>query len=163
MQAWVIPNILFQANASLCRDVCVTAPTGSGKTLTYVLPILHDLASYQLRLLRALVVLPSRDLAMQVHKVFEQYAAGSTLKIGLAIGGQGDFRSEQIALTIPENGEDNNDDEALAATRAHYLAHYYHPGNHELALEAASMRYELQETTAAPSIPRRSADAQQCA
>lgn len=49
--------------------------------------------------LRALAVLPSRDLAEQVFHVFERYARGSDLKVGLAIG-QTDFESEQKALLI---------------------------------------------------------------
>ena len=47
--------------------------------------------------LRALVLLPSRDLAMQVHAVFERYARGTGLRVGLAIG-QTNFLEEQLAL-----------------------------------------------------------------
>lgn len=48
------------------RDLCVNSPTGSGKTLSYALPIVQILASRAVRCLRALVVLPTRDLALQV-------------------------------------------------------------------------------------------------
>lgn len=48
------------------RDVCVNSPTGSGKTLSYALPIVQTLSSRAVRCLRALVVLPTRDLALQV-------------------------------------------------------------------------------------------------
>lgn len=48
------------------RDICVNSPTGSGKTLSYALPIVQALASRKIRCLRALVVLPTRDLALQV-------------------------------------------------------------------------------------------------
>lgn len=47
--------------------------------------------------LRALVLLPSRDLAMQVHTVFKRYAQGTGLRVGLAIG-QTNFLEEQLAL-----------------------------------------------------------------
>jgi DEAD/DEAH box helicase len=49
------------------------------------------------RRLRALIVLPSHDLATQVHNVFESYAEGSDVKVGLAVG-QSHFASEQQAL-----------------------------------------------------------------
>lgn len=48
------------------RDICVNSPTGSGKTLAYALPIVQMISTQKIRCLRALVVLPTRDLAMQV-------------------------------------------------------------------------------------------------
>lgn len=48
------------------RDLCVNSPTGSGKTLSYALPIVQMLATHSVKCLRALVVLPTRDLAVQV-------------------------------------------------------------------------------------------------
>ena len=61
------------------RDLCVCAPTGSGKTFSYVLPIVQTLSKRVVKRLRALVVLPTRDLATQV-------------------GGGGDFRDSNFAL-----------------------------------------------------------------
>ncbi|KAF0768645.1 putative ATP-dependent RNA helicase Dbp73D [Aphis craccivora] len=55
------------------RDVCISAPTGSGKTLSYVLPIIQTLKTFSTRQLRALIVLPTKDLAVQVFKVFLYY------------------------------------------------------------------------------------------
>lgn len=49
------------------RDLCVNSPTGSGKTLAYALPIVQVLSTRAVRCLRALVVLPTRDLALQVR------------------------------------------------------------------------------------------------
>lgn len=105
IQALVIPDSITSAMNShiQARDLCVTAPTGSGKTLSYVLPVLNALASRVVRRLRALVVLPSRDLARQVHQVFETYTLGSSLKVGLAIG-QSDFREEQMLLAVDQGG-----------------------------------------------------------
>ncbi|KAL2634035.1 hypothetical protein R1flu_005514 [Riccia fluitans] len=71
----------------LCeRDVCVSSPTGSGKTLAYALPIVQKLSTRVLRLLRALIVLPTRDLAAQVKAVFDNIAPAVGLSVGLAIG-----------------------------------------------------------------------------
>lgn len=53
------------------RDLCINSPTGSGKTLSYALPIVQMLSTRAFRYLRALVVLPTRDLAWQVtHNFF---------------------------------------------------------------------------------------------
>merc|ERR1719369_370248 len=52
------------------NDICVSAPTGSGKTLAFVVPILQALSHRVVPRIRALVVLPVKDLALQVSKVF---------------------------------------------------------------------------------------------
>ncbi|KAL0874101.1 hypothetical protein Bca101_023806 [Brassica carinata] len=68
------------------RDVCVNSPTGSGKTLSYALPIVQTLSSRAVRCLRALVVLPTRDLALQVKGVFDAIAPSVGLSVGSAVG-----------------------------------------------------------------------------
>lgn len=68
------------------RDLCVCSPTGSGKTLAYALPIVQMLSRRSLQYLRALVVLPTRDLAMQVKTVFDAIAPAVGLSVGLAVG-----------------------------------------------------------------------------
>ncbi|XP_050528492.1 probable ATP-dependent RNA helicase Dbp73D [Daktulosphaira vitifoliae] len=55
------------------RDVCISAPTGSGKTLSYVLPIIQVLRAFTTHQIRALIVLPTKDLALQVYKVFKYF------------------------------------------------------------------------------------------
>lgn len=47
-------------------DIGICAPTGSGKTLSYVLPILNYCINRSIRQLRAIVVVPSRELCQQV-------------------------------------------------------------------------------------------------
>ncbi|KAM7269917.1 hypothetical protein ACFE04_029131 [Oxalis oulophora] len=68
------------------RDVCINSPTGTGKTLSYVLPIVQLLSTRPIKCLRALVVLPTRDLALQVKDVFEAIAPSVGLSVGLAVG-----------------------------------------------------------------------------
>ena len=58
------------------RDVLVRSKTGTGKTLTYLLPIIQDLQSMPQRIsrmegTRALVLVPTRELAVQVTEVAE--------------------------------------------------------------------------------------------
>jgi len=115
IQALVIPDVI--ASERHChrirnRDVCVSAPTGSGKTLAFVIPILNSLSQRRVRRLRALVVLPNRDLAVQVHDVFKHYSRGSDLTIGLAIG-QTDYRKEQRSLLIDSQHIDDEESPIL--------------------------------------------------
>jgi ATP-dependent RNA helicase DDX51/DBP6 len=114
IQCMVIPDVIeSERNSHLrgARDVCCHAPTGSGKTLAFVLPLLTALynetpeksGARGLRRLRALVVLPGRDLAKQVHDVFVRYAKGSNIKIGLAVGGgkkRTDLVNERRSLVV---------------------------------------------------------------
>ncbi|KAJ6765184.1 ATP-DEPENDENT RNA HELICASE DDX51 [Salix koriyanagi] len=68
------------------RDLCINSPTGSGKTLAYALPIVQMLSTRAVKHLRALVVLPTRDLALQVKQVFAAIAPAVGLSVGLAVG-----------------------------------------------------------------------------
>ncbi|CAD6241918.1 unnamed protein product [Miscanthus lutarioriparius] len=68
------------------RDICINSPTGSGKTLAYALPIVQMLCKRKVRCLRALVVLPTRDLALQVKEVFDAIAPVVGLSVGSAVG-----------------------------------------------------------------------------
>ncbi|CAN0921607.1 DEAD-box ATP-dependent RNA helicase 1 [Linum grandiflorum] len=68
------------------RDLCINSPTGSGKTLAYALPIVQALSTRTVKCLRALVVLPTRDLALQVKEVFAAIAPAVGLSVGLAVG-----------------------------------------------------------------------------
>lgn len=64
IQALVIPDVISSERHAHIRnrDICVSSPTGSGKTLAFVLPVLNSLSRRKICRLRALVVLPSRDL-----------------------------------------------------------------------------------------------------
>ncbi|KAK7454442.1 ATP-dependent RNA helicase dbp6 [Stygiomarasmius scandens] len=84
------------------RDVCVSAPTGSGKTLAYAIPIVEILSSRIVTRLRALIVLPTRDLVVQVRETFEALNRGRGLKIGTATG-QHSFSHEQSQLVADQS------------------------------------------------------------
>jgi len=84
---------------SVLPDVAVSAATGSGKTIAYLLPMIEamkaDPGSYGR--LRGLVVVPTRELVMQVAAVAESLAKGSSLKVGIS-SGVGRFKDEQQRL-----------------------------------------------------------------
>ncbi|GJP64272.1 hypothetical protein CLOP_g21286 [Closterium sp. NIES-67] len=81
------------------HDLCVCAPTGSGKTLAYALPVVQALAGRVVRRVRALVVLPTRDLAAQVKHVFDTIAPAVGLSVAL-INGQSSLADEATHLVL---------------------------------------------------------------
>ncbi|XP_056219138.1 ATP-dependent RNA helicase DDX51 isoform X1 [Seriola aureovittata] len=106
VQAEVIPAILESTQQGLLigrggykpRDICVSAPTGSGKTLAFVLPVIQVLTERVVCEVRALAVLPTKELAQQVCKVFTSYAEGTTLRV-VMLAGQRSFAAEQASLS----------------------------------------------------------------
>ncbi|XP_045494314.1 probable ATP-dependent RNA helicase Dbp73D [Colias croceus] len=89
VQEQVIPFILQEHKlpAPLWpHDVCVSAPTGSGKTLSFVLPIIQTLMPELGHHIRALIVLPVQELAAQVAAVFRKYCTNTGLKVALLSG-----------------------------------------------------------------------------
>ena len=69
------------------KDVIGTAQTGTGKTLAFLLPIIEMLDREPARQALALVLLPTRELAMQVHEQYEQLRSKAMPKASLVIGG----------------------------------------------------------------------------
>ncbi|XP_041975255.1 probable ATP-dependent RNA helicase Dbp73D [Aricia agestis] len=89
VQEKVIPFILQEhkhPEPLFPHDICVSAPTGSGKTLCFVLPIIQILMNSIGHHIRALVVLPVQELAVQVAKVFKKYSTNTGLKVALLSG-----------------------------------------------------------------------------
>jgi ATP-dependent RNA helicase RhlE len=69
------------------KDVIGTAQTGTGKTLAFLIPILEMLRATPSKNISALVLLPTRELAMQVHQQYEQLRDKNMPKAALVIGG----------------------------------------------------------------------------
>lgn len=70
------------------RDLITVAQTGSGKTLAFALPVLHGFNKKPSS--RALVLVPSREMAMQIFGVFDQLCPEPLLHASLIIGGTPD-------------------------------------------------------------------------
>ena len=97
IQAEVIPAVLSK------RDVLGIAKTGSGKTLGYVLPILMHIQKKKVvmksRHIQALVLVPTRELAAQVHSVFATYVYEARLPIKtLAVFGGVSINPQMMAM-----------------------------------------------------------------
>jgi ATP-dependent RNA helicase RhlE len=69
------------------RDVIGTAQTGTGKTLAFLIPILEMLEHESSRNASALILLPTRELAMQVYEQYNQLRSKNTAKAALIVGG----------------------------------------------------------------------------
>jgi ATP-dependent RNA helicase DeaD len=71
------------------RDLLAQAETGTGKTAAFALPMLHRLASGATRdrRPRGLVLVPTRELAMQVAEAIHKYARGSGVSVVPVYGG----------------------------------------------------------------------------
>ncbi len=80
IQSQTIPPALLR------RDVCGKAKTGSGKTLAFGLPILQLLDTGQSGV-RALVLVPTRELALQVHEELEPLGAARSISLLAVYGG----------------------------------------------------------------------------
>ena len=91
MQESALQNIRKETN------VVILAPTGSGKTLGFLLPILEILNSNQAGI-QALVLSPSRELALQIEQVFKSMVTG--FKVNCCYGGQ-DIQIEKNNLSEP--------------------------------------------------------------
>jgi ATP-dependent RNA helicase RhlE len=85
VQSQAIPAVLAG------RDVMAAAQTGTGKTAGFALPLLQRLAMDGVQVAsnsaRALILVPTRELAEQVHESVRAYGAGLPLRTMVAYGG----------------------------------------------------------------------------
>src|SRR5258708_15654022 len=81
IQAQTIPHALAG------KDVIATAQTGTGKTLAFLIPLIEMLQQQPSRQVHALVLLPTRELAMQVNAEYEKLRSKSLPKSAALIGG----------------------------------------------------------------------------
>lgn len=79
------------------NDVLLIAPTGSGKTLGFLLPVLANLRA-DVKGVQTLILVPSRELALQIEQVFKQM--GTPFKVNCCYGGHA-VRIEKNNLAHP--------------------------------------------------------------
>jgi len=75
------------ADALAGRDVCGKAKTGSGKTLAFGIPLIQRLGAAEPRKPRGLVLVPTRELALQVHDVLAPLAERVGMRVVAVYGG----------------------------------------------------------------------------
>ncbi|RKF19222.1 DEAD/DEAH box helicase [Altericroceibacterium spongiae] len=83
IQAQAIPQV------QMMKDLIAIAQTGTGKTASFVLPMIDilDQGRKRARMPRSLILAPTRELAVQVADNFEQYGKNHSLSMALLIGG----------------------------------------------------------------------------
>src|SRR5581483_3088983 len=83
------------------QDLVATAETGTGKTLAFVLPIIQKLADRRTPAgVRAVILSPTRELALQINETFVKMAAGCGVRSAVVVGGL----SEQSQLQSIRKG-----------------------------------------------------------
>lgn len=84
IQEKVIPKALTN------KDMVVCSQTGSGKTIAFAVPLLQRilLVSKPNSGVRALILVPTRELALQIQKSLQSLSAFTWVKTGLVIGGE---------------------------------------------------------------------------
>ncbi|KAK2036563.1 DEAD/DEAH box helicase [Colletotrichum somersetense] len=91
IQRKTIPLILDR------KDVVGMARTGSGKTAAFVIPMIERLRAHSAKVgTRALIMSPSRELALQTLKVVKEFSKGTDLKCILLVGG--DSMEDQFSM-----------------------------------------------------------------
>ena len=83
IQSQAIPRILSG------QDLIGVAQTGTGKTGAYLLPILQKLRGRQDGQPRAVVLVPTKELALQVHRAAEEFAMHTDIRSIALVGGVG--------------------------------------------------------------------------
>ena len=83
VQAAAIPHALAG------KDVLATAQTGTGKTLAFLIPIMEQLLQQKAAGITALVLVPTRELAMQVAEQFDALRGKQLSRAALVVGGSG--------------------------------------------------------------------------
>ncbi|KAH8740134.1 hypothetical protein FG386_001795 [Cryptosporidium ryanae] len=105
IQEKVIPYILNSidkdVNNRYSNDICISVPTGEGKTLCYVIPISNYLYNRPYPCLSVLVLVPTRELANQVKSVFSIFTSKNKGRFPIKITtltGQHSFSNEMREL-----------------------------------------------------------------
>ncbi|ROK31136.1 putative ATP-dependent RNA helicase DDX27 [Anabarilius grahami] len=110
----------------LGKDICACAATGTGKTAAFMLPVLERLIykPRETQVTRVLVLVPTRELGIQVHTVARELAQFTSISTCLAVGGL-DLKSQEAALRA---GPD-----VLIATPGRLIDHLHNTPSFELS------------------------------
>ena len=94
------------------KDLLATAQTGTGKTLAFLLPLAERLLETRTSGIHALVLVPTRELAIQVNQQFEDLRGKKLRQAALVIGGASEkqqiaaLKTAQLVIATPGRLED---------------------------------------------------------
>ncbi len=107
VQAAAIPHAISG------KDILATAQTGTGKTLAFLVPIIEKLLAQPAKGVQAIVLVPTRELAMQINKQYEQLRGKKLPSAALLIGGSSERpqlealrRGARLVVATPGRFED---------------------------------------------------------
>ena len=114
------------------RDILGIAQTGTGKTAAFALPILHQLLELPSRpapkTCRALVLAPTRELAVQIEAAFRSFAGGARLTTLLVLGGMSRTaqvramaRGVDVVIATPGRLTDLMDDRSIVLDQTRFV------------------------------------------
>src|SRR5690348_13557276 len=81
VQAAAIPHVLAG------KDVLATAQTGTGKTLAFLVPIMEHLLQHKAPGVAGLILVPTRELAMQVAEDYDRLRGKQLAAAAVVVGG----------------------------------------------------------------------------
>jgi ATP-dependent RNA helicase RhlE len=107
VQAGAIPPALAGSN------VVATAQTGTGKTLAFLLPILQSLSQNPVKGVQAVIMTPTRELAIQIQEAFQKLSKDTGLRATVVVGGLNESkqlfeiqRGSQVLVCTPGRLQD---------------------------------------------------------
>ncbi|MDB5349821.1 MAG: helicase, superfamily [Planctomycetota bacterium] len=113
--------------AMLGRDCLGNAPTGTGKTAAFLVPIIEKLDDRE-RGVQALILVPTRELAHQIGREFETLSHGRRLRAAAIVGGESMFKQIkllqsgcQIVIATPGRLMDLMDRNAIRLDKARFV------------------------------------------
>ena len=68
-------------------DIVATAQTGTGKTLAFLIPLIERLIQRPTSGIDAIVLTPTRELAIQIERTFALLAVGTKVRAAIVVGG----------------------------------------------------------------------------
>ncbi len=102
VQAGAIPPALAGSN------IVATAQTGTGKTLAFLLPIMQSLSQNPVKGVQAVIMTPTRELAIQIQEAFTKMAKDTGLRATVVVGGLNESkqlfeiqRGSQVIVATP--------------------------------------------------------------
>jgi ATP-dependent RNA helicase RhlE len=111
------------------HDLVITAQTGTGKTLAFLLPLLERLAKPGSPIgVKALILSPTRELAIQTNETFSKLAAGTGIRAAVVVGGLNEEKQllairkgAQVLIATPGRLSDFLDRKLVKLGSAHTL------------------------------------------
>ena len=122
VQAAAIPH------AVLGKDILATAQTGTGKTLAFLVPIMEKLLKKPRQGIEAIVLVPTRELAVQINRQYEQLRGKKLPAAAVLIGGTSERaqtetlrRGARLMIATPGRFEDLLDRKLFPVTGVNTL------------------------------------------